>query len=114
MNRVIASRRAIVSLMGTLWLIASLTTPVMAHEAPTRTPPTTDAHTTPEADPRTITATNTRDITDDEISTAMDLLMQARTREAMAYLDSLEVFCAGQPLFMLTRGRMLLELIPIR
>jgi len=54
----------------------------------------------------------TREITDAEISVTMELLMQARSRAALSYLDSLAAVCAGQPLYLITRGRVLIEFIP--
>lgn len=54
----------------------------------------------------------TRDIADAEISAVMELVMQARPRDALAYLDSLEASYSGQPLYLITRGRVLIELIP--
>jgi tetratricopeptide (TPR) repeat protein len=56
---------------------------------------------------------DTREITDSEIATAMDLLMQSRTDEALAYLDGLAGDCSGEPLYLITRGRLLLETIPV-
>lgn len=53
----------------------------------------------------------TRDITNNEIAVTMDLLMQSRGHEAVAFLDSLDRECAGEPLYLLTRARILLSFI---
>ncbi|MDH3214794.1 MAG: tetratricopeptide repeat protein [Candidatus Krumholzibacteria bacterium] len=86
--------RSLALLACTLWLVVSATTaPGYAQEK--SNPPTN------------------RDITAPEISVAMDLLMRAGAHQAMSYLDSLQAVCDRQPLFLITRGRVLIEFIPI-
>ena len=59
------------------------------------------------------TPRQTRDITDSEIATAMGFAMHSRTDAALSYIDGLEAECGGEPLYMITRGRLLLESIPV-
>jgi tetratricopeptide (TPR) repeat protein len=56
-------------------------------------------------------AHHTREITNDEILVARDLMMQSKNHEAIAYLHSLENECAGEPLYLLTRARILQSFI---
>jgi len=59
------------------------------------------------------TPRDTRDITDSEIATAMGLAMHSRTDAGFLYLDSLQAECGGEPLYLITRGRLMLETIPV-
>jgi tetratricopeptide (TPR) repeat protein len=59
------------------------------------------------------TPRDTRDITDSEIATAMDFVMHSRTDKGLSYLDGLKAECGGEPLYLITRGRLSLESIPV-
>jgi len=54
-----------------------------------------------------------RDLSDPEYAHMLDLILEARPDAAAALLDSLEAECAGEPVFLLARGRLLLEDIPM-
>ncbi len=54
-----------------------------------------------------------RDLSEAEYSHLLDLILEARPAAAAALLDSLAVECAGEPVYLLARARILLEDIPV-
>ncbi|MEJ2722530.1 MAG: hypothetical protein P8181_15540, partial [bacterium] len=59
----------------------------------------------PRATSQDTAASQDHDITTEEIAVTMNMLMQARSKEALAYVDSLESEYAGMPLYLLVRAR---------
>jgi tetratricopeptide (TPR) repeat protein len=54
-----------------------------------------------------------RDLADAEVRRVLDLVFRARVRSTLAWTDSLESECVGQPLFHLMRARLIRETIPV-
>jgi hypothetical protein len=60
-----------------------------------------------------VSAGAARDLTDAEYARALGLVMDGSRADALAHLDALADTCAGQPLYLLARARVMIEAIPL-
>ena len=55
----------------------------------------------------------TRDLSEAEVRRSMDLVFRAQVRDLLAWTDSLSAECSGEPVYHITRARLLRELMPV-